>query len=52
MCAIDNFTFNLVRCETYFIFINCVLTFSFDSALWLVAQVRIHFHSGHSIFMF
>ena len=38
--------------ELYFVFINCVLILFLDKALWSVAQVRIHFHSDHSLCMF
>ena len=34
--------------ELYFVFINCALILFLDSALWLVAEVRIHSHSSQS----
>ena len=35
--------------ELYFVFINCVLISFLDSALWLVAEVRIHSHSSQPL---
>ena len=48
----DDFVLNLVALELCFVFINYALTPLFDSALWLVAQVRIHSSSGYSLYMF
>ena len=36
--------------ELYFVFINCVLIPFLDSAFWLVAKVRMHFHPDHSLY--
>ena len=35
-----------------FVFVNCVLISFLDSALWLVAQVRIYSHSDTSLYMY
>ena len=35
--------------ELYFVFINCALIPFLDSALWFVAEVRIHSHSSQSL---
>ena len=52
MRAFDDFVLDLVTCHLYFVFINCALTSFLDSALWIVAQVRIYSHPSHSLCMF
>ena len=48
MCAIDDFVYGLVACESCFMFIYCTQTSFLDSAWWLVTKVRTRFHSSHS----
>ena len=49
MCAIDDFVYGLVACESCFMFIYCTLTSFLDSVWWLVAKVRTRSHSSHSL---